>query len=57
VQKHQGELVITEVIHHQKETMVEMVIQQETLEAAVAVALELLVQVVVLLLAEMVELE
>ena len=46
-----------EVIHHQKETMEEVVIQQDTLEAGAVVALELLVQVVVLLLAEMVELE
>tara|TARA_R100001086_G_scaffold238292_1_gene162927 strand:+ start:1229 stop:1372 length:144 start_codon:yes stop_codon:yes gene_type:complete len=46
-----------EVIHHQKETMVELVFQQETPEAAAVAAQELMAQMVVLLLAEMVEME
>ena len=55
--KDQGELVITEVIHHQKEILVDQVDLFETLAVAVAAELVLLEEIIVELLVELVEME
>ena len=55
--KDQAELVITEVIHHQKEILVDQVDLLETLAVAVAAELVLLEEIIVELLVELVEME